>query len=104
MEDSDFEYGYDGTDDNIEILLEDAASDPGQSYIYMRITRGDKSYGLVRDDDGKITADNDEFTILANGTIEDFSVMFVQLFELDEAYLDAIAAAVKAYNDIRNNN
>ena len=102
MDEFDFDAKYNGTDDNIEILLEEAAEDPEQSYLYLRLTR-DGIGGIVREEDGEVGANCDEFTILANGTIEDFAVMFMQLFELDEAYIDACIAATKAYKDLRSN-
>lgn len=109
----DFE-DYDGTDDNIEILLEDAANDPGQAYLYVRIKRNITEEGLIRSDvendeffydsDNAETANCDEYSVLANGTLPQFAVMFLQLFELDETYIDAVAAAVKAYQELKGNN
>lgn len=112
----DFE-DYDGTDDNIEILLEDAADDPGQAYLYVRIKRHMTEEGLIRSDvendeffyDSRDypqaeTANCDEYSVLANGTLPQFAVMFLQLFELDETYIDAVAAAVKAYQELKGNN
>lgn len=105
---------YDGTDDNIEILLEDAAQDPGQAYLYIRIKRDLNEEGLIRSDvendeffydaDAPEGANCDEYSILANGTLPQFGVMFLQLFELDESYIDAVAAAVKAYQELKGNN
>lgn len=103
---------YDGTDDNIEILLEDAANDPEQAYLYIRITRDTHEQGIIRSDEGDDyvfeeepsgEANCDEYTVLANGTLPQFSVMFLQLFELDDTYIDAVAAAVQAYREIKGN-
>ena len=105
---------YDGTDDNIEILLEEAAQDPGQAYLYIRIKRDQNEDALIRadveydefyfDGEGEGSANCDEYSVLANGTVPQFAVMFLQLFELDESYIDAVAAAVKAYQEIKGNN
>lgn len=105
MEDFDFEASYNGVDDNIEILLEDAFDDPNQAYLYLRITRNYDEQGLIRTniEEDEIGANCDEFTILTSGTVEQYAVMFLQLFELDDAYIDAVAAAVKAYHDIKGN-
>ena len=104
MEDFDFEYGYDGVDDNIEILLEDAALDKDQAYLYLRIKKAMGEDVMVRMyENGELGANCDEFTILTNGTVEQFAVMFLQLFELEESYIDAVAAAVKAYQEIKGN-
>jgi hypothetical protein len=105
MDEFEFEEHYDGVDDNIEILLEDALNDPEQAYLYLRIRRNVDEDGLVRTfgDDGEVGANCDEFTILTSGTIEQYAVMFLQLFELDETYIDAVAAAVKVYQDLKGN-
>lgn len=105
MDEFEFEADYDGVDDNVEILLEDANADPEQAYLYLRIQRNVDEEGLVRTygDEGEAGANCDSFTILTSGTIEQYAVMFLQLFELEEAYIDAVAAAVKAYQELRNN-
>lgn len=106
MDEFDFEgEGYNGVDDNIEILLEDALNDPDQAYLYLRIKRNVDERGMVRTDfeSGESEANCDEFTILASGTVEQSAVMFLQLFELDELYIDAVAAAVQAYKELRGN-
>ena len=104
MEDFDDEFGYDGTDDNIEILLEDAMEDQNQAYLYIRIRKNPGDYKLIEQDEYGHTANCDEFTILSSGSVDQFAVMFLQLFEMDETYIDAVAAAVKAYQEFKSRN
>ena len=91
---------YDGVDDNVEILLEGPEQDPNQAYLYIRIkARPDEQQILVEcDDDGGwlYTANTDMCSILTNGTDAQLTMMFLELFQMNDIFMDAVAAAVQA--------
>lgn len=103
MDDDFFDEGYDGVDDNIEIILEGAREDDGQSYIYVRIKKKPDDKELFEESwDGSVQAKDNMCTVLANGTIDQYAVIMLNLFLMDEAFIHACTAAVRAYHEIIN--
>jgi len=85
-------------DDNIELLLEDCRNDPNQAYIYIRVQcRPDGQKLLVESDNSLgFTANTDRVSVLTNGTLTQFAVSFLELFELDSVFMEAFIAAINA--------
>ena len=98
-----FDQDYDGADDNIEIILEDAREDSGQAYLYVRIKKPADEKELVEDSwDGLSQPKDDMCSVLANGTVDQYSVIMLNLFLMDEVFIHACTAAVRAYYEILN--
>lgn len=102
-DDLNLEDSYDGIDDNIEILLEGALEDPNQAYIYIRIKgMPDEEKLLVEqssDRDNFIyTPNTDMVSILSNGTESQLAMMFIELFQMNPVFMDAVRIAIDALN------
>ncbi len=102
MDEDFFDSEYDGVDDNIEIILEDARSDEGQSYIYVRIKKRPDDKEIFEEYDGSYEAKDNMCTVLANGTLDQYAVIMLNLFLMDEVFIHACTAAVRAYHEIMN--
>ena len=101
-EDLNLEESYDGIDDNIEILLEGALEDPNQAYIYIRIkAMPDEEELLVEqltDSNWVYTPNTDLVSILSNGTESQLAMMFIELFQMNPVFLDAVRIAIDSMN------
>jgi len=105
MQSFDFDDRYDGTDDNIEILLEDAAQDSGQAYLYVRIyAKPDETDLVVKSamSDMGFTPNSSRVSVLCNGTQEQLAIAILELFEMSPVFMEAFVAAVKAVEDFKN--
>lgn len=103
MDDSFFEEGYDGVDDNIEIILEGAKDDANQSYIYVRIKKKPDDKELFEEGwDGNMAAKDNMCTVMANGTLDQYAVIMLNLFLMDDVFIHACTAAIQAYHEILN--
>lgn len=91
---------YDGIDDNVEILLEDAQADPNQAYVYIRIKANpDEEQLVVRvEEEGTMmyTPNTDMVSVLSNGTEAQLAMCFLELFQMDPIFLDAVMAAIQS--------
>jgi len=95
---------YDGVDDNVEILLEASGEDPNQAYMYVRIKAAPdmelEDVLIEVDEDGTqshITTPNcDMVSVLANGSMSQLTIMFLELFENDPAFMEACIHAIHA--------
>lgn len=101
MEEFELNEGYDGVDDNVEILLEDALEDPNQAYIYIRIKAlPDEEELMIEqmpDKDNWIYSPNtDMVTILSNGSESQLAMMFIELFQMNPAFMEAVIVAIEA--------
>jgi len=100
MEEFDLNESYDGIDDNVEILLEDALEDPNQAYIYIRIKALlDEEELMVQQEDQEnwlYTPNTDMVSILSNGSEAQLAMMFIELFQLNPAFIDSVTAAITA--------
>lgn len=99
---------YDGVDDNVEILLEEPTEDPNQAYIYVRIkARPDEEQMLIEcDAEGGwlYTANTDMVTILSNGTDVQLAMCFLELFQMNDYFIEAVTAAISALQKKKGNN
>ena len=98
---SDFfdEAKYDGVDDNVEILLEEPTEDPNQAYVYIRIKALPDEEVLmkrcVNNKDGWLfTANTDMVTILSNGTEAQLAMIFLELFQMNPCFMEAVMVAI----------
>lgn len=98
---SDFfdEAKYDGVDDNVEILLEEPTDDPNQAYVYIRIkAMPDEEVLMKRCVDNKdgwlFTANTDMVTILSNGTEAQLAMIFLELFQMNPCFMEAVMVAI----------
>lgn len=103
MDEDFFDEQYDGIDDNIEILLEESREDQNQSYIYVRIKKKPDDSELYEESlDGSFEVKDDSCTVLTNGTLDQYAVIMLNLFLMDDVFIRACSAAVRAYHDITN--
>ena len=103
MDDDYFDEEADLLDDNIEILLEECREDSEQAYVYVRVKKKPDDKELLEEGwDGKLDAKDNMFTVLANGTIDQYSVILLNLYLMDQVFIEASVAAVKAYYEIIN--
>jgi hypothetical protein len=103
---------YDGIDDNVEILLEAAKEDPNQAYIYIRVKANPDEEELLverdvsRDDHPGMshlhTPNTDQLSVLTNGSEAQISIMFLELFEMDPIFMEAVINAIHTLQKFRN--
>lgn len=101
---------YDGVDDNVEILLEASAEDPNQAYLYVRIKAApdmELEDVLIEVDDDRThshihTPNCDMVSVLANGSMSQLTIMFLELFENDPTFMEAVINAIHALGRHRN--
>ena len=103
---------YDGIDDNVEILLEEAKEDEHQAYLYIRIKANpDEEEFLVERDQSREdhpgmshlhTPNSDFLTVFSNGSEAQITIMFLELFEMDPLFMEAVIRAIQALDKFRN--
>lgn len=89
-------------DDNIEILLEDVTESEDGAYIYVRIEKEPDDAELVAEYDGSKEIACGRHTYMTKGTVAQIATCFMLLFEQDEIFMEAAAAAARALDDLNN--
>ena len=90
-------------DDNIEILLEDIDDQDDGAYMYVRIQKEPDDEDLIaRMYDGSAQIACGRHSYLTKGTVPQLATCFMLLFEQDDIFLEAAAAAVRAIEDMKN--
>lgn len=102
--DEDFEMGSNLTDENIEILLEDAVDDDRQSFVYVRIFKEPDDEDIICRVGDEMQINCGRYSLLTKGTVEQLATIFMILFENDETFLEAAGAAAKALDELKNMN
>ena len=94
---------YDMIDDNIEILLEDVDASEEGAYIYVRIQKEPDDPDLVVEFlDGSKQIACGRHSYLTKGTVAQLATCFMLLFEQDEIFMEAAAAAARSLDDLKN--
>lgn len=103
MEEFDDQRPFDLIDDNVQILLEDIDNEDDGAYIYIRIQKEPDDVDLVATQyDGSVQIACGRHSYFTKGTVAQLATCFMLLFEQDEIFMEAAAAAARALDDLKN--
>lgn len=89
-------------DSNVEILLEDITESEEGAYMYVRIEKQPDDDDILCEVNEKPEVACGRYGMLSKGTGPQLATCFLLLFQHDEFFMDACAAAVQAYRDLKS--